>query len=106
MSYIIDRFNEGEVKFQDGAAGWLFDSGEFRPLMDDAMAELLDADLVSQETVDITRNARDIYVEKSLQEYVRAQAARSPEQIAEEQAMARAALGDVPITNIITGETF
>lgn len=106
MSYIVDRFNEGEVKFQKGAAGWLFDSGEFRPLMDDAMNELLDAGLVTVENCNKTRAARDKYVRKQLEEYVRAQAARSPEQIAEEQAMAKAALGDVPITNIITGETF
>ena len=38
--YVIRKFEAGEVHFQDGAAGWLMQDGEFRPLMSDAMEEL------------------------------------------------------------------
>ena len=37
MSYMIEKFNNGEVHTQDGACGWLMADGEFRPLMSDAM---------------------------------------------------------------------
>jgi myo-inositol-1-phosphate synthase len=105
MSYITDKFEAGEVKFQDGAAGWLFDSGEFRPLMDDAMKELHEGGYVDDACVLTTATARDVYVERSLKEYVQAQKNRTPEQIAEERFEARAAMGaGVEMVNIITGE--
>ena len=47
MTYMIDRWNEGEVKFVDGAVGWIMQDGEFRPLMSDAVAELHDAGYIS-----------------------------------------------------------
>ena len=106
-SYIIQKFEAGEVKFVDGAAGWLMEDGEFRPLMDDAMAELHDAGLVSADCVAITRDHRDEYVEQSMAEYRLAQANRTAEQIEEERFEARAAHGPgQPIVNIITGERF
>lgn len=44
---------------------------------------------------------------RAIQEYKEAMANRTPEQIAEERAMARAAFGEgVEITNIFTGETY
>ena len=104
-TYVVTKFKEGEVHFQNGAAGWLFDSGEFRPLMDDAMEQLLDAGLVDEDCVKITAEARDVYVEQSLKEYCEAQRNRTPEQIAEERFEARAAMGEgVEMVNIITGE--
>jgi hypothetical protein len=106
-TYVVTKFKEGEVHFQNGAAGWLFDSGEFRPLMDDAMEQLQEAGLVDQATVDITASARDVYTERSIAEYIEAQRNRTPEQIAEERFEARAAHGEgVRLVNIITGETY
>jgi len=105
--YVVQKFEAGEVKFRDGAAGWLMEDGEFRPLMDDAMAELHSARLVSADCVAITRDQRDEYVEQSLAEYRVAQSQRSPEQIAEERFEALAAYGPgETVVNIITGEQF
>ena len=105
--YVVRKFEAGEVHFKDGAAGWLMDDGEFRPLMDDAMAELHSAGLVSDDCVTITRDQRDEWVERSLAEYRAAQSQRSLEQIAEERFEARAAMGPgVEMVNIITGERY
>ena len=105
--YVVQKFEAGEVKFRDGAAGWLMENGEFRPLMDDAMEELHSAGLVPDDCVSITRDQRDEYVEQSLREYRIAQAQRTPEQIAEERLEALAAYGPgETVVNIITGEQF
>jgi len=105
--YVVQKFEAGEVKFRDGAAGWLMENGEFRPLMADAMKELHDAGLVSADCVAITRDQRDEYVEQSLREYRIAQAQRTPEQRAEERFEALAAYGPgETVVNIITGEQF
>ena len=105
--YVVQKFEAGEVKFRDGAAGWLMENGEFRPLMDDAMEELHSAGLVSADCVAITRDQRDEYVEQSLREYRIAQAQRTPEQRAEERLEALAAYGPgETVVNIITGEQF
>jgi len=107
MSYMINKFNNGEVKMQNGAAGWLFDSGEFRPLMEDAMAELLEAGLVDTAIVNATADARKEHLKEIFAEYRTAQANRSPEQIAEERMMAAGAMGPgVDMVNIFTGETY
>ena len=106
-TYVVNKFKEGEVHFQNGAAGWLFDDGEFRPLMDDAMEQLLEAGLVDADCVKITAQARDVYTEKSIAEYIEAQRNRTQEQIAEERWEARAAMGPgVEMVNIITGERY
>jgi hypothetical protein len=107
MSYMIDKWNQGEVHIQDGACGWLFDSGEFRPLMSDAMQELKDAGLVDQQTVTRTSVARDIHTTAFLKEYTIAQKNRSAEQIREERFEARAAFGPgETVVNVITGEKY
>ena len=106
-TYVVNKFKEGEVHFQNGAAGWLFDNGEFRPLMDDAMEQLLEAGCVDQECVEETARQRDVYTEKSIAEYIEAQRNRTQEQREEERFEARAAMGEgVKMVNIITGETF
>jgi len=106
-TYVVTKFKQGEVHFENGAAGWLFDNGEFRPLMDDAMEQLLEAGLVDTATVEITAQARDVYTEKSIAEYIQAQKNRSAEQIAEERFEARAAYGPgETVVNIITGEKY
>ena len=107
MSYMIDKWNAGEVKTQDGACGWLMADGEFRPLMSDAMQELKAAGLVDQTTVTRTAVAREIHTTAFLKEYTIAQKNRSAEQIREERWEARAAMGPgVEMVNIITGETY
>ena len=107
MSYMIDKWNAGEVHVEDGACGWLFDSGEFRPLMADAMKELKDAGLVDETTVTRTAVARDIHTTAFLKEYRVAQLNRSAEQIREERWEARAAMGPgVEMVNVITGEKY
>ena len=106
-SYMIQKWEAGEVHIQDGACGWLFDSGEFRPLMSDAMAELKDAGLVDATTVTRTAVAREIHTKKFLEEYTVAQKNRSAEQIREERWEARAAMGPgVEMVNVITGERY
>ena len=106
-TYVVNKFKEGEVHFQNGAAGWLFDCGEFRPLMDDAMEQLLEAGLVDQECVEETARQRDVYTERSIAEYIQAQRNRTQEQIQEERFEARAAMGPgVEMVNIITGERY
>ena len=106
-TYVVNKFKQGEVHFQNGAAGWLFDSGEFRPLMDDAMEQLLEAGLVDQDCVEITAQARDVYTDKSIREYRQAQRNRTQEQIAEERWEARAAFGaGETVVNMITGERY
>ena len=107
MSYMIDKWNAGEVRFVDGAVGWIMQDGEFRPLMSDAVAELHDAGYISSITVEATRIARDKYTQRTLAEYAEAQRNRSAEEIAEQRMEARAAMGPgVEMVNIITGETY
>ena len=107
MTYMIDRWNEGEVRFVDGAVGWIMKDGEFRPLMSDAVAELHDAGYISSITVEATAIARDRYTQRTLAEYAEAQRSRTAEEIAEQRAEARAAMGaGVEMVNIITGETY
>ena len=107
MTYMIDRWNEGDVRFVNGAVGWIMKDGEFRPLMSDAVAELHDAGYISSITVEATRIARDKYVQRTLAEYAEAQQNRTAEQIAEQRAEARAAMGPgVEMVNILTGETY
>ena len=106
-TYVVTKFKAGEVHFQNGAAGWLMADGEFRPLMDDAMEQLLEAGLVDADTVEITAEARDVYTERSIREYIQAQRNRTAEQIAEERWEARAAHGPgVKMVNILTGERY
>ena len=107
MTYMMDRWNEGDVRFVDGAVGWIMKDGEFRPLMSDAVAELHDAGYISSITVEATRIARDRYTQRTLREYAEAQRNRTAEEIAEQRAEARAAMGPgVDMVNIFTGEKY
>ena len=107
MSYMIDKFEAGEVHTQEGAVGWLMSDGEFRPLMSDAVAELKDAGKIDSTTVTRTAVARKLYTERTLAEYAVAQKNRTAEEIAEERFEARAAMGPgVKMVNIFTGEQY
>lgn len=107
MTYILDKFNKGEVHVQDGACGWLMADGEFRPLMSDAMQELRDAGLVDETTVVRTAVKRSEHTHAFLKEYTIQQKNRTAEQIREERYEARAAMGTgQKMVNIITGEHY
>ena len=107
MTYMLNKWNEGEVRFVDGAVGWIMSDGEFRPLMSDAVAELHDAGYISSITVEATAIARDRYTQRTLREYAEAQRNRTAEEIAEQRAEARAAMGPgVEMVNMFTGERY
>ena len=107
MEYVVKKWHAGEVKDVDGAKGWIMQDGEFRPLMSDAMEILYKEGLIDMDTVQITAEARGVYVERTLAEYRQAQSRRTPEQIAEERAEARAAHGPgVKLVNVFTGESY
>ena len=65
-----------------------------------------EAGLISDEVLHNSNECRYAQFSSFLDDYAIAQANRSPEQIAEEQMMARDALGNQPIANVITGEIF
>jgi hypothetical protein len=112
MTYIIEQFQDGEVVVKDFVCGWEFAEGfdggyEHRPLMADAMKELLEAGLVTEQHVEATKVARSISVKQNMEIYRQAQATRTPEQIAEERFEARAAMGPgVDMVNMFTGEKY
>ena len=112
MSYITEKFTAGEVVIKDFVCGWEFAEGfdggyEHRPLMADAMKELLEAGLVTEQHVEATEIARSINLQKNLGIYKQAQAERTPEEIAEERFEARAAMGaGVKMVNVVTGERY
>lgn len=111
MSYITDKFDNGEVKIICRVHGWYFEEGfngepEHRPLMEDAMQELLETGRCTETDVIATRYARDIHMAKSIEDYKEARAARTAEQIAEERFEMLAAFGEgETVVNILTGET-
>ena len=107
MTYILDKFEAGEVHVQQGAVGWLMSDGEFRPLMSDAVKELKDAGCICATTVTRTAVARKLYTQRVLEEYTNAQKNRTAEEILEERFEARAAMGPGhTMVNVVTGETY
>jgi uncharacterized protein YqgQ len=103
MSYMIEKFNNGEVHRQGDVVGWLFDTGEFRPLMDDAVQELYDANLIDKQVMLATNSARDKYVEKALAELAKEQQSLTPEQKAE---MSAAFGPGETVFNMLTGKWY
>jgi hypothetical protein len=110
MSYMTDKFNNGEVHVkEDGACGWLFDNGEFRPLMADAMYELLDAGLVTYEQCQTTEVVRVAHEKAFLKDYVEQQEKfwNDPEfedARREQEFEMRAAFGEgAEVVNVLTG---
>ena len=103
MSYILDSFKD--TYFTDNnALRWKSNN---RCLMSDAMEELFLADKVTEMVVRATKIARDKENEEFLEEYRKAQANRTADEIAEQRMEARAAMGPgVEMVNIITGETY
>lgn len=97
---MIEKWEAGEVHFEDNAVGWKMADGEFRPLMDDAVAELVEAGLISESCAIQTAQARDEYTDRMLADY----AANYTGPSDEERFEARAAFGEgQEIVNVITG---
>ena len=99
---LIDKFGKS-YNDMNGIRRW--QSNDNVPF-EDMLTDWMELDLISQEEVDASLDARKADLSVFFAEYRKAQAARSPEQIAEERAMAKAALGDVTVVDIITGEIF
>lgn len=106
MSYIIDQWNKGEVAIDENVLGWKMKSGEFRPLMSDALDELFHEGYINWGMVDDTNRAREVYEAEVLEAYREARANRTAEQKREEQFELQAAFGPgAKVVNIFTGET-
>ena len=112
MSYIIDKFNAGEVVIKDNVFGWEFMEGfdgnyEHRPLMEDAMGELFNAGYATSKDVVATRKAREINDRRNIEAYIEGRKNMSEEAKAEEMFEMRAAFGEgETVVNVITGERF
>lgn len=111
MSYMVDKFKAGEVHIrEDGACGWLFDNGEFRPLMADAMYELVDAGLVTEFIAQCTEEARVKHTREVLAAYTKQQeefetAPEYEDARQERDFEMRAAFGPgETVVNVITGK--
>ena len=103
MSYILDSFKDTYYT-DDNALRW---KSNDRCLMSDAMEELFLADMVTEKVVLATKIARDKENAEFIEEYRKAQANRTAEEIAEQRMEARAAMGPgVEMVNIFTGETY
>ena len=102
MSYATENFHNTMIK--DGAIRW---SSNGRCLPADCVRDLVDANLITVATAERTTDAREIELIEFFAEYRAAQANRSQQQIAEERAMARGAMGaGVDMVNCITGERY
>ena len=102
MSYAVENFHNTHRK--DGAVRW---NSNGQCLPKDCVQDLLDANLISAATAERTNDMREIELIEFFQNYRQAQANRTAEQIQEERAMARGAMGSgVKMVNVITGETF
>ena len=112
MSYILDKFNAGEVVVKGNVFGWEFKEGfdgayEHRPLMEDAMGELFNAGYATAKDVVETRKAREINDARCIAAYIEGRKNMTEEAKAEEMFEMRAAFGSgETVVNIITGERF
>ena len=100
---IVETFARGYVDTFNQTFFW---SSNDRVPFEDMLTDFFESGLISDEVLHTSNGYRKAQVSSFLDDYVIAQANRSPEQIAEEQMMARDALGNQPIANIITGEIF
>ena len=89
---------------QDGVVYW---KSNDRSPFEDMLTDFMEAGFISQENVNLTVAAKKAQDKAAIADYIKAQANRSEEQVAEEHAMARAAFGaGEKMVNIFTGETF
>ena len=104
--YTAEKIAENFAKayIQDGVVYWKPDD---RSPFEDMLTDFMEAGFISQENVDLTVEAKSTQDRAAIFDYIKAQANRTEEQIAEERFEARAAFGPgEKITNIFTGETF
>ena len=102
MSYAVENFHNAHIT--NGEVRW---NSNGRCLPKDCVQDLVDAGLVTVNQQMITDHAREAEMKQFFEQYRQAQANRSAEQIAEERAMARGAMGaGVRMVDIITGETY
>jgi hypothetical protein len=122
MTYIVEKWNKGEIYYQgifgNGVAKdrkELMDfepvgfdlKSEFRPLNKENVKELFEAGLIAEVTVEATNKAYKEYLADFFAEYTKNQANRTQEEINEQRFEARAAMGPgVEMVNIITGERY
>ena len=122
MTYIVEKWNKGEIYYQgifgNGVAkdrNELMDfepvgfdlKSEFRPLNEEQVKELFEAKLITEVTVEATNKAYKEYLADFFAEYTKNQANRTQEEINEQRFEARAAMGSgVEMINIITGEKY
>ena len=122
MTYIVEKWNKGEVYYQgifgNGVAKdrkELMDfepvgfdlKSEFRPLNKENVKELFEAGLITEVTAEATNKAYKEYLADFFAEYTKNQANRTQEEINEQRFEARAAMGPgVEMVNIITGEKY
>lgn len=102
MSYAVENFHNTTIR--NNEIRW---NSNGRCLPADCVAELYDAGLINSTVVTVTEGARNTEMKEFFQEYRVAQANRTAEQIQEERAMARGAMGaGVDMVDIITGERY
>lgn len=102
MSYAVENFQNTTIT--NHTIRW---NSNGRCLPADCVEDLYNADLINSTVVAATEAARKEETAMLLKQYRVAQANRSKEQIEEERAMARSAMGaGVEMVNIITGEKF
>jgi len=106
MSYLVDEYNTSVYVREDGAQGWLLAADDFRPFAKSQIKELEEGGIpFSASTKEATEAAYNVYLLETIGAYKAAQAARTPEQIAEQEFEMAAAFGPgQKIVNILTGE--
>ena len=96
--------NFEDTYIQDGVVLWKSNN---RSPFEDMLTDFMEAGFISQENVELSVAAKKEQDRIAIAEYVKAQANRSEEEIAEERFEARAAFGPgQKIVNVFTGESF
>ena len=94
--------NFADAYVADGVVRW---KSNDRVPFEDMITDFVEAGFINSESIELSKEARSTETSALLKEYAAAQAARTPEQIAEEQFEMGAAFGPgVEVVNIVTGE--
>lgn len=107
-SYVVKKYEEGEVHIQDGVYGWFFpETGEHRPFDEEQMQSLIDAGYATHDNAVYTRVAKEKADEEFFNRYREQRANQSVEERAEYLAELRSEYGQgETIVDVITGEKF
>ena len=106
MTYLVETYKKEAHTREDGAQGWLLAEDDFRPFAKSQIKELEEGGIVlSDATKEATEAAYKVYLTETVAAYKAAQAARTPEQVAEQNFEIASAFGPgQKIVNVITGE--